>query len=111
MTVCPECGEDFDTTDSVKELPLQALAQECPSCGYTVDIAIVNYPDNTYEVLAPARRGDVCIEAVSNGLGLEACGNDAMIRRQKIGRPMEGRCAEHMYAHRETAMDFRDELS
>jgi len=111
MSVCPECGAEFDTVAQEKELPLQALSQVCPNCEYEVGIAIINYPDGTYEVVSPALNGDICSERVSgSGFGIDACGNDAMIRRQKIGKPIEGRCAEHMGAHRESALDLRSEL-
>jgi ssDNA-binding Zn-finger/Zn-ribbon topoisomerase 1 len=100
MTVCPECGVEFDTVAQEKELPSQALKQDCPDCDYTVEVAILNYPNSTYTVIAPALKGDTC----------GRCDNDAMIRMQRIGCPIEGRCAEHMGAHREAALDLRTEL-
>lgn len=106
MTVCPECGAEFETDAQEKEMPFQALDQSCPDCGYSVQVAIINYPDGTFTVVAPALKGDVCGARVIS----DRCGDDAMIRMQKIGEPIEGRCAEHMGAHREAALDLRSEL-
>jgi hypothetical protein len=112
MTVCPECGAEFDTVAQEKDLPLQALGQDCPDCDYSVEVAIINYPDSTFTVVAPALKGDTCKARVESedAFGTEHCGDDAMIRMQKIGRPIEGRCAEHMGAHREAALDLRNQL-
>lgn len=111
LTICPECGSELDTVSSHKELPLQVLQQSC-ECGYDVGIAIINYPDNTYEVVGPALKGDTCGERISrNGrLGVRTCGNDAMVRVDRVGKPMTGRCREHMLGHRERAMELRSEL-
>lgn len=100
MTVCPECGAAFETVAQEKDLPSQALKQDCPDCDYTVEVAILNYPDGTYTVIAPALKGDEC----------ETCDNGAMIRMQKIGESVEHRCVDHMGAHREAALELRDEL-
>lgn len=113
MTVCPECGTEFDTVAQEKELPVQALQQECSSCGYEIGVAIINYPNSTYEVIAPALKGDVCTATISpedGGLGTTDCGGNAMIRRHKIGEPQGGRCAEHIGAHHEEALGLRSEL-
>lgn len=113
MTVCPECGAEFDTVAQEKEMPMQALAQDCPDCNYTVEVAIVNYPSGEYTVVAPALKGDTCAAQVSSDdikFGTEKCEDDAMIRMQRIGRPIEGRCAEHMGAHRKAALDLRESL-
>lgn len=111
MTTCPECGADFETVAQVKDLPIQALAQECTGCDYSVDVSIINYPSGTFSVVSPALKGDICGERISpDGLRLTGCGNDAMIRIQKVGQPVEGRCADHMRAHHETALGLRDEL-
>lgn len=100
MTVCPECGTAFDTVAQEKDLPAQALQQECPDCDYTVKVSIVNYPDGRFTVVAPALKGDECAE----------CGDNAMIRIQKVGASIEGRCADHMGKHREAALSLRDDL-
>jgi DNA-directed RNA polymerase subunit RPC12/RpoP len=100
MTVCPECGTAFETVAQETELPSQALKQDCPDCGYTVEVSILNYPDGMYTVIAPALKGDTC----------KQCDNGAMIRMQQIGCPIEGRCAEHMGAHHEAALDLRSKL-
>lgn len=113
MTLCPECGDEFETTGQEKELPVQALQQECPSCGYMVRVSILNYPDSTYEVISPALQGDTCnaqIVGSEDSLGTSECGANAMIRQHKIGSVQGARCAEHMGAHRETALDLRSEL-
>lgn len=102
MTLCPDCGTEFDTIGEETSLPIQVLDQACPDCEYEVQVAIINYPPASFEVVAPALKGDTC--------GTRDCGADAMIRRQKIGRPIEGRCAEHIGAHREAALDHRSEL-
>lgn len=106
MTICPECGEAFDTVAQEKELPLQALRQECPGCGYTVEVSIINFPDNSFTVVAPALKGDEC-EVGSLGTH---CDCDAMIRLQHSDSPIEGRCADHMGLYREAALDLRSEL-
>lgn len=112
MTICPECGAALETQDQAKDLPIQVLAQSCPDCDYNVDIAIINYKPGQYEVVAPALRGDSCSERISpNGYyGIKSCGRDAMIRIQHVGDIVRGRCAEHMGAHRETALDMRSDL-
>lgn len=112
MTVCPECGVAFETVAEVEETPRQALQQECPECDYTVQVSILNYADGKFTVIAPALVGDTCDGQVAreDEHGTTACGNGAMIRMQKVGRGIEGRCAEHMGAHRETALEMRDEL-
>lgn len=99
LTVCPDCGESFETTDESKDMPIQGLAQSCPSCRYTVDIAILNYYDGTYEVIAPNLDGDQCI----------VCEGDATMRAQRIGEPIKGWCGDHAGAHRQTALSFATE--
>lgn len=99
MTICPECGADFDTVAEVTELPVQVLEQSCPECHYDVQVAIINYPNGQFSVVAPAMKGDTC-----------HCGRDAMIRLQRVGGPVGSRCAEHMHAHREAALGLRRKL-
>jgi len=113
MTVCPDCGTEFETDAQAKEMPLQALDQSCPDCGYDVKVAIINYPNGMFTVVAPALKGDTCgANIVSEDVryGTENCGDDAMIRIQQIGDQIEGRCATHMDSHREAALDLRSEL-
>jgi hypothetical protein len=112
MTVCPECGADFDTVAEAKDMPLQALRQECPDCDYSVEVSIINYPDGTFTVVAPALKGDECGGRVprEGRYGTTTCDDDAMMRMQKLGKPIEGRCVEHMGAHHEAALALRDEL-
>lgn len=111
MTSCPECGTDFDTVAQEEQLPVMALQQECPSCGYDVGIAVLHYP-SVHEVVAPALKGDTCDGRVDAdpAFATDACGDGAMIRVQRVGDVMEGRCARHMGAHREAALGLRSEL-
>lgn len=115
MTICPECGTGFETSDAIEDDVgvLQALAQHCPSCGYETDVAIVNYPNQTYTVLAEALAGDSCDHPVPRGddrYGFYECGAPAAIRTQSVGRPVKGWCEEHVGEHFGSAMAFRDEL-
>jgi rRNA maturation protein Nop10 len=99
MTQCPDCGTDFDTIDQVVSLPTQVLQQECPSCGYTVQVSILNYPTK-FIVIAPALDGDTCMQ----------CGSNADIRSQEIGWGIESFCDEHTPLHYESSLDQRSEL-
>ena len=111
LTVCPKCGGDMDTVAEHKELPIQVLQQEC-DCGYEVGIAIMNYPNGTYEVIGPALKGDICSARINDPgrLGVRSCGDDAMIRVDEVRKPMKGRCPKHMREHRRTAMELRSKL-
>lgn len=112
MTACPECGADFETVAQQKELPLQRLEQECPDCGYEVVVGIVNYPDKTYEVIAPSIDEDEACDASvhSDGaFGVEDCGDPPTHRVQKIGEPVECYCIDHIGAHRQAPFDLSDD--
>lgn len=100
MTVCPECGTDFDTIAEDADLPVQALQQQCPECDYDVRISVLNYPGSKYTVLAPALSADTC----------DRCSSGAMIRIHRIGRPQGALCAEHMGLHHESALEHRSAL-
>jgi hypothetical protein len=100
MTVCPDCGDELETTDSVSELPLQALSKQCVNCDYSVDISIINYKSNDFAVIAPACQSDTC----------HRCGSDALIRSQRVGYSVVGLCVEHRWELHRHALALRDEL-
>lgn len=99
ITVCPACDTPLETQAQIQDLPCQALTQECSECDYTTDISILNYPDG-YEAIGQALADDVC----------EQCDMDAMIRTQRLGKPLTAYCVDHMGAHRETAVALQSEL-
>ena len=99
ITTCPECDSALATESQIAELPCQALEQVCPECDYTTEISILNYPDG-YEAIGAALPDDVC----------ERCGSDAMIRAQRLGKPVRGHCIDHMGSHRQTAVALQTDL-
>jgi uncharacterized Zn finger protein len=112
MTVCPECGTEFDTIDeAVRDDVIQTLRQQCPDCGYEVDVGIINYPDRTFEVIAPAIDGDeVCGARVpaDRPYATETCEADPDYRIDAVGTTVELRCTEHAGVHREKSRELLD---
>lgn len=100
ITTCPDCGTALETQSQTKDLPCQALKQACPECEYTTEISILNYP-NSYEAIGSALPDDVC----------ERCTSDAMIRAQRLGKPVSAHCVDHMGSHRKTAVSLQSELN
>lgn len=100
LTVCSNCGSDYDTIDSAIDGPRQALRQECPECGEQHDIAIVNYPSGSYSVIGPAIESDTC----------SYCNSTALYRMQRLGNSVDGRCSEHVRGHEEATIRFRSAL-
>lgn len=99
-TTCPDCGADFETNDSISELPVQILDQQCSDCDTNSKIAIVNYCANDYVAIAQSLPDDGCW----------FCDNDPMVRCQRVGRPVKGRCMEHLPGHYQTAIEMFNEL-
>lgn len=101
MLICPECGDAFDTIadDAMESNVVQARQQQCPSCDYTVAMSIINYPDGTYELVAPSL-DDTCA----------VCGDDATIRTVRVGDTLSGLCDTHCGSHRIAAMDLANDI-
>lgn len=98
MTICPECGTDFETVGQKQELPLQQLDQECPDCGYEVTVGIVNYPDHTFEVVAPSLP-EIDTECV-------VCGDPPTHRVQRVGENVKPVCIEHLRSYQQAVFDL-----
>jgi len=109
ITVCPDCGTAFDTIDRSQSGAYQALDQSCPNCSTTTTIAIVNYPDHTYEVIGTAIEGDVCDANVvddDRAFVTKHCGTEASIRIDAVGRPLSALCSAHEGEHRRAALSL-----
>lgn len=112
MTVCPKCGTDFDTVEQEQDLPIQALHQQCPDCEYWVKVAIINWPDKTFDVVAPALSEDEsCQQTVTvDSGGIEQCNSDPVYRTQSVGSDPQGLCPECAGEHVHSAMDMANDL-
>lgn len=86
ISICPDCGGELLTVDAEATLPLQALRRACEDCSFNTIVAVVNYPDGFYEVVADALPGDECDE----------CDREARYRVQKVGDPVRFECEEHV---------------
>lgn len=95
ITVCPDCDTAYETTDQTVEMPLQRLEQQCPSCGETVTVGIVNYPDGRYVACGPPLPGEDCAEP--------QCHRGAELRRQWVGEPVRVSCRQHSLSLFESA--------
>jgi hypothetical protein len=98
MMTCPECGAAFDTVAQEREPPCQRLDQQCPDCDYDVTVGIVNYPDGSYEVIAPALP-DIDTDCT-------VCGDPPTHRIQRVGNPLESVCIEHIRPHQQAPFDI-----
>lgn len=92
LMVCPECGTELETTqmEESENGMLQALEQDCPDCSYTTEIAILNYPDESFEVIGPGEESDWVLE--------------------RTGGTVRHEPDERIRAHQRRAIEFRDEL-
>lgn len=102
MTICPDCGSAMaPTVEEESESGVhRALHQNCPDCDHEVDIAILEYPNSEYVVLAPAIDEDVC----------RYCESDATVRFQRIGKSVVAVCNDHLLLHHGSAFEARNDL-
>lgn len=92
LMVCPDCCTELETTDMVESDSgvMQALEQDCPSCEYETEIAILNYPDGSFEVIGPGEDSDWVLE--------------------RTGGTVRHEPDERIRAHQRQAIEFREEL-
>lgn len=107
LTVCPDCGVDYDTTNMDTDMPIQHLTQQCPECETTVAVGIINYANNEFTVVGPALDDEQC----RAGSLRNECGDNAVIRIQRVGDNPQGRCVEHAGAHHDRARQHADDVA
>jgi len=102
MTICPDCGSKMaPTVEEESESGVhRALHQSCTDCDHEVDIAILEYPNHEYVVIAPAIDGDTCRE----------CDSDSIVRFQRIGKAVVTVCSDHLRLHHKSAFEKRNDL-
>lgn len=110
VTICPKCGSDMVVGAETEALPIQARVHECSECDHWAHVAIINWPDMTYDVISPALRSDQSCEQTVIDDGLQQCDADPVYRTQSVGSDPKGMCATcaPSYVHR--AMEMAGEL-